>query len=118
MHELSIASAVVATAERHADGRRVTAVRVRVGRMRQVVPDSLRFSFDICARDTVCEGARLELAEIDVRLRCGACACGWEPDIPAFRCPRCGAADVTIEAGEELVVDEIDVEEAACIAPG
>jgi hydrogenase nickel incorporation protein HypA/HybF len=118
MHELSIASAVVATAERHADGNRVTVVRVRIGRMRQVVPDSLRFSFDICARDTVCEGARLELDEVAVRLRCGACEQWWEPEIPAFRCPRCGSAGVTIEAGEELVVDEIDVEEAACIAPG
>ena len=118
MHELSIASAVVATAERHAEGRPVTAVRVRIGRMRQVVPDSLRFSFGICARDTVCEGARLELTEVAVRLRCSDCEREWEPEIPAFRCPQCGSADVTIEAGEELVVDEIDVEEAACIAPG
>jgi hydrogenase nickel incorporation protein HypA/HybF len=118
MHELSIASAVVATAERHAGGRRVTRVSVRAGRMRQVVPDALRFSFDICARDTVCEGARLELAEIAVRLRCTQCDCAWEPEIPAFRCPMCASARVTVEAGEELEVDFIDVEEAACIAPG
>jgi hydrogenase nickel incorporation protein HypA/HybF len=118
VHELSIARAVVAAAERHAEGRRVTAVRVRAGRMRQVVPASLRFSFDVCARDTVCEGARLELAEVPVRLRCRGCEREWEPEIPAFRCPRCGSADVAVEAGEELVVDEIDVEEAACIAPG
>jgi hydrogenase nickel incorporation protein HypA/HybF len=118
MHELSIASAICATAERHAEGRRVTVVSVRVGRMRQVVPDSLRFSFDICARDTVCEGARLELAEITVRLRCTDCGWEWEPEIPAFRCPVCESAGVTIETGEELEVDFIDVEETACTAPG
>jgi hydrogenase nickel incorporation protein HypA/HybF len=118
MHELSIASAVVNTAERHADGRPVSVVRVSVGRLRQVVPDSLRFSFEIVSRDTVCAGARLELEEIEVRLRCAACTREWEPEIPAFRCPRCGSADVTIEAGGELVVEEIEVEEAACIAPG
>jgi hydrogenase nickel incorporation protein HypA/HybF len=118
MHEFSIASAVVATAERHAEGRRVTAVSVRVGRLRQVVPDSLRFSFDICARDTVCADARLELTEIVVRLRCTDCNTAWEPEIPAFRCPACASAAVDIEAGQELEVDFIDVEEAACIAPG
>jgi len=118
MHELSIAGAVVNTATRHAEGRRVAVVRVRVGRMRQVVPDSLRFCFDIVARDSVCEGARLELVEVDVHLRCRACAWEWLPDIPAFRCPNCSSADVSIEEGDELVVDEIEVEEAECIAPG
>jgi hydrogenase nickel incorporation protein HypA/HybF len=118
MHELSIAGAVVNTATRHAEGRRVTVVRVRVGRMRQVVPDSLRFCFDIVARDGVCEGAQLELVEVDVHLCCRACAWEWLPDIPAFRCPRCSSADVSIEEGDELVVDEIEVEEAECIAPG
>ena len=40
---------------------------MRVGRLRQVVPDSLRFYFEIVARDTVCEDARLELDEIEAR---------------------------------------------------
>ena len=60
MHELSVSSAIVDTVVRHAEGRRVTAVRVRLGRLRQVVPDSLAFYFELVARDTVCEGARLE----------------------------------------------------------
>ena len=118
MHELSIAGAVVNAATRHAEGRRVIVIRVRVGRMRQVVPESLRFCFDVVARDGLCEGARLELAEVEVLLRCRACAREWLPDIPAFRCPRCESGDVAIEAGDELVVDEIEVEEAECIAPG
>ena len=42
-------------------------VNLRVGRMRQVVPDSLSFYFEIVARDTVCEQATLELVEIETR---------------------------------------------------
>ena len=57
MHELSIASAVLNTALKHADDRKVTVVRLRAGTMRQVVPDSLLFYWDIVARDTACEGA-------------------------------------------------------------
>jgi len=39
MHELSLASAVIDTATRHADGRHVSAVHLRVGHLRQVVPE-------------------------------------------------------------------------------
>jgi hydrogenase nickel incorporation protein HypA/HybF len=120
VHELSIASAVLETALRHAGGRRVTTVSVRAGAMRQVVPRSLEFYFDVVARDTPCEDAELRLIEIETELRCRACDLRWSPQIPAFRCPACGGAEVTITAGQELDVDYIEVEpeEAACIAPG
>jgi hydrogenase nickel incorporation protein HypA/HybF len=119
MHELSVASAVLNTAVKHADGRPVTVVSLRVGRLRQVVPDSLRFYFEIVARDTVCEHARLELIEIECRLHCSTCGREWEPIIPAFRCPDCASAEVRVMAGEELEVDYIEVEqeETACIGP-
>jgi hydrogenase nickel incorporation protein HypA/HybF len=120
MHELSVASAVLNTALKHCDDRPVSVVHLRVGRMRQVVGDSLCFYFDIVARDTPCEGARLELVEIEARLRCDGCERQWAPSIPAFRCPDCGSAEVTVLSGEELEVDYIEVEskEAACTAPG
>ncbi len=117
MHELSVASAVIATVERHAAGRRVTAVHLQVGHLRQVVPDSLAFYFEHVARGTVCEGARLEQEPIPARLRCG-CGHEWELDGLDFRCPACRAADAVVISGEELLVDSIDVEqeEAACTA--
>ena len=119
MHELSISTAVLNTALKHAGDRRVTRVSLRVGRLRQVVPESLSFYWGIVARDTDCEGAELELMEIDARLACRDCGRTWSPEIPAFRCPDCGSAEVEITAGEELEVDYIEVEEqeAACTAP-
>jgi hydrogenase nickel incorporation protein HypA/HybF len=120
MHELSVATAVLNTAVKHAGGRPVSVVNLRVGRMRQVVPESLRFYFEIVARDTVCQQATLDLVEIETLLRCSDCARQWSPEIPAFRCPGCGSASVAVVAGEELEVDfiEIDEQEAACTAPG
>jgi hydrogenase nickel incorporation protein HypA/HybF len=118
VHELSIGSAVVATAVRHADGRPVTRVRVRVGALRQVVPDSLRFAFEVVSRETLCEGAALELELIAARLRCAGCETEWATDVAAFRCPSCAGADVAVVAGDELEVESIDVETeaSACIA--
>ena len=119
MHELSIASAVLNTAVKHAGGRTVASVTVRAGAMRQVVPGSLAFYFEIVARDTACAGAQLTLVEVPTELGCTACDRRWSPEIPAFRCPDCGSADVRVIAGEELEVDYIEVEdeEAACTAP-
>jgi hydrogenase nickel incorporation protein HypA/HybF len=109
-----VGSAIVDTVVRHAEGRRVTAVQVRLGHLRQVVPSSLAFYFELVSRETVCEGARLDQEIVPAALRCEDCAHAWEiEDMPFFRCPRCGSAQVTVETGEELEVASIEVEEAS-----
>jgi len=117
VHELSLASAVIDTVERHAAGRRVTVVRLQVGHLRQVVPASLEFYFGHVAKGTVAEGARLEQELIPARLRCG-CGHEWEVDGIDFRCSACGGADARVVSGEEFLVESIDVEEQepACTA--
>jgi hydrogenase nickel incorporation protein HypA/HybF len=121
VHELSVASAILETVRKHADERPVTVVSLRVGRLRQVVPRSLAFYWEIVSRNTICHGARLELEEIESRLQCTSCGHEWEPLLVAFRCERCGAGDVEVRSGEELEVDYIEVqteqEEAACTGP-
>ena len=117
MHELALSSAIVNTVAKHAHGRRVTIVNLRVGRLRQVVPDTLEFYFEFVARDTACEGAQLVQEVIDARLRCNPCHREWAIEIPAFRCPTCGGGDVEIASGNEFEVESIEVEEAECIAP-
>ena len=117
MHEMSIAGAVVGTVEKHAAGRPTSSVTLRVGRLRQVVPESLEFYFGFVSKGTVCEGARLELEIVPGRLACTACGHEWELDQPAFWCPACASSDVRITAGNELEVESIEVEEEACIAP-
>lgn len=121
MHELSVSSAIIDTAIKHARGNRVTAIDVRLGRLRQVVPDSLSFYFDIVSRDTPCEGAELRIEHVDSSLRCPACWCEWDPapppmatheefaqdgppPLPSFRCPTCS------EPGEVLTGGELEVE--------
>ncbi len=118
MHELSVSSAIVDTAVKHAAGRRVLLVSVRLGHLRQVVPDSMAYYFDLVARDTVCEGARLEWETVPAVLRCEPCAYEWPVLQPAFRCPLCDGARVVAIAGEELEVTSIEVEqeEPACTA--
>ncbi len=110
MHELSLSRSILDAALAHADGRPVVAVDVTVGALRQVVPKSLSFYFEIVSSGTICEGAQLRTHVAAARLRC---ACGHEFELhePAFRCPRCAGSEVTVLSGEELTVDSIEVEE-------
>jgi hydrogenase nickel incorporation protein HypA/HybF len=116
VHELSLSGAVLNTVMKHSGGRRVSSISMRVGQLRQVVPATLEFYFEIVARDTVCEGAQLQQQIVQARLRCASCAHEWAIEIPAFRCPGCGGAQVVAVSGEELEVESIEVEEEACIA--
>jgi hydrogenase nickel incorporation protein HypA/HybF len=110
VHEYSIAIGVLQTALRHAGGRRVTAVQLRVGGLRQVVPEALEFAFELVARDTACEGARLEQQLVSCRLRCPSCAVEWTAAEPDFRCRGCGWPAVVL-SGDEFQVESIEVEE-------
>ena len=118
MHELSLSGAIVNTVEKHAAGRAVSVVSMRIGALRQVVPDTLEFYFGFVSKGTVCEGARLEQELIPAQLRCAACEREWEIELPVFMCPACGPAGrVEVAAGDEFQVESIEVEEAECIAP-
>ena len=111
MHELSIAEAIVAIAERHAEGRIVTKVEVRVGHLRQVVPSALEFAFELVCKGTVLDGAELELEDVPARGRCRDC--GVETTMSGFplACSACGGLDMEILAGEELQVESLELEE-------
>lgn len=130
MHELSVSSAIVDTVLKHAAGRQVNVVSLRLGKLRQVVPESLSFYFDIVGRDTLCEGARLDLEMVDALMACGECAHEWDPApqpehgdivdgevavggslLPQFRCPACQAAGAAVIRGDELEVESIEVKD-------
>jgi hydrogenase nickel incorporation protein HypA/HybF len=116
MHELSISRAILDTATRHAGGHRVVLVSVTIGALRQVVPESLQFYFQIVSQGTICDGATLQSRLAPARLRC-ACGEEWELQEPFFRCPRCAGGQVSVLDGDQLAVDCIEVEEAPCTTP-
>ena len=97
MHELSIAEAIVDVAARHAAGRRVLRVEVKVGHLRQVVPDSLCFAFGLVAQGTALDGAELAIAARAgrwplSRVRRGERDGGLPSVLRALRGTRCGCA--------------------------
>jgi hydrogenase nickel incorporation protein HypA/HybF len=111
MHELSIADAVVSIARRHAAGRKVTRVDLKVGHLRQVVPDSLLFAFELVSAGTELEGAELAIEEVPAQVTCNAC--GAEAALREFpaQCVACGGFDVEVLGGDELLVEALELDE-------
>jgi hydrogenase nickel incorporation protein HypA/HybF len=111
LHELTIAESIVQIAGRHAAGRRVTKVYLKVGHLRQVVPSALAFGFELLAEGTSVEGAELALEEVPVRARCRGCGAESHPEGFPLRCTTCGGLDLQILEGEELYVESLELEE-------
>lgn len=108
MHELGIAEEVVAIVAARTGGARVTRIVLEIGRLCAVVPDAMRFCFDLATEGTVAEGARLEIVEVPGRGRCRACGADVALERPFGRCG-CGGTDLDWLAGDELRVKEIEV---------
>jgi hydrogenase nickel incorporation protein HypA/HybF len=111
MHELSIAQALVASVERHAAGRRVTRVEVRVGHLRQVVPGALELAFELVARETVAGGAELALEQVPAVGRCRACTAQTGLDGFPLVCHACGSWDLELIQGEELELHALELDD-------
>jgi hydrogenase nickel incorporation protein HypA/HybF len=118
VHELSIAEAVVAIVERHAAGRTVRRVELRVGYLRQVVPDALTFAFELITEGTRLEGAELVIEEVPARARCRGCAAETEMEWFPLACGQCGGLDVELVAGEELLVDALELDDDVLTTEG
>lgn len=107
MHELSICEGILEVADsalKSAAVRRPRVVRLnlRVGRLTAVVPDSLRFYFDLLTPGTSLEGASLEIEEVPILAHCSDCAASFEIDTPSFICPVCAGGLLEIVSGREL----------------
>ena len=107
MHELSLATAVVDACAERAEGARVLRVRVEIGQLAAVLPDALRFCFEICAEGTAVEGAELEILETPGRAVCELCDSMVALSSPFGRC-QCGGI-LRIVAGDELRVKDMEI---------
>jgi hydrogenase nickel incorporation protein HypA/HybF len=109
MHELALAEAIVETVRRHAAGREVARVAVRIGHLRQVVPDALTFSWEMLTAGTVLAECRLEIDHVPAVIVCHECGTTATLDLPILMCPSCETANVALVSGEEFLVSTMDV---------
>lgn len=113
MHEVGIIAQAldIAVQRAHECGaRKILAMRLQVGAQSGVVPEALRFGWDVVTADTCAQGAALIIDELAAKCRCAECGEVFEPDGPIYACPRCGHFSTDLVQGRELQVLDIEVE--------
>jgi hydrogenase nickel incorporation protein HypA/HybF len=109
MHEISLCEAIADTVRRRAQGRAPERVRVRIGYLRQVVPDSLVFNWEMVTAGTDLADCALDVDYIPAVVTCAACAAQTTLELPVLICGACDSADVTLVSGDEFDLASFDV---------
>ncbi|MDQ1288928.1 MAG: hydrogenase nickel incorporation protein HypA/HybF [Actinomycetota bacterium] len=112
MHELSISNAIATVALDHAGERDVRSVQVRVGVLRQIVPESLTFCWEVVSRQPRLVGSTLEIEQVPGVVECSDCGARSTLTEYVLRCLACGSGLVKVLSGEEFLVTSIDVASA------
>jgi hydrogenase nickel incorporation protein HypA/HybF len=110
VHELSICGSIADIVTRRAAGRAVKVINVRVGQLRQVVPDTLVYCWELVSADTPLAGSRISVEFVPARIRCRSC--GQVTDVgavPVFACGGCGGLDVEVVSGEEFLITSLEL---------
>ncbi|WP_204081818.1 hydrogenase maturation nickel metallochaperone HypA [Mycobacterium riyadhense] len=112
MHELSLCHAIAGVVRPHTAGRHVDVVRVRVGALRQVVPESLEFCWSLMCQhldDSMADTA-LELEVVPAEVVCRACKHRSEIESRwSLCCPGCDSGDVEVVGGNEFLVTSVEL---------
>lgn len=112
MHELSLCHAIAGVVKPRAPGRRVEVVRVQVGALRHVVPESLEFCWSLLCEhlDDNLAGTALGLEFVPAEVACRPC--GQRSLIESrwsVCCAKCESVDVEVVRGNEFPVRSVDL---------
>ncbi|RKY87218.1 hydrogenase maturation nickel metallochaperone HypA [candidate division KSB1 bacterium] len=113
MHEFSLAmdifNIVLETAKKE-KVKKVYSIKLEVGKLMAVIPDSLLFSFETISRGTILEDTKLEIDEVPVKARCKNCKREFEVNELFFMCPYCKSTDLKIISGRDMFIKSLEVE--------
>ncbi len=109
MHEMGLTQSIVAIVSEQAAGRKVRRVTLEIGKLAAVMPDAIRFCFDVVAQGSALDGAALDIVEIPGRARCRDCG-GEVMLLEIFGRCDCGSRSLERFAGEELNIKSMELE--------
>lgn len=110
MHELSIAQNILDIVHQSVpdeDLGKVETIGLKVGKLSNVLVDSLQFCFKSLTDKTNLEGSKLEIENIPISISCLDCNAVTVTDDFVFTCDKCGSNNIKISGGEELEISNI-----------
>ena len=115
VHELSIMESVMNIVRENAvqsNIGKVNKLKLVIGKLSSVLPDSLQFCFQVLNQEEFFRDAVLEIEEREIAIKCAKCEQHFTlEDAYCFLCPGCGAIEVEIVSGREMYLDYYEGEE-------
>ena len=112
MHEMALAEGVlqlIEDAARQQEFSKVTAVWLEIGQLSGVEVEAMTFCFDAVMRDSIADGARLEIIALPGTGWCMECSIAVPMAEVFGECPRCGCHQMQVTGGTEMRVKELEV---------
>ena len=112
MHEAMVAESLLATISNEAEKQkaRPTAAKISCGALNAINDDVLGFAFEAIAKDTVCEGMKIQVEHKPMQGRCKSCNRSFDFEIFSANCPGCGGEDFELLRDAPLVLETIEFE--------
>ncbi len=112
MHELGIARNILDIVQHSVPVDRypeVKWIRIRIGQLSGIVPDSLEFCFSAIISETDMRQAILKMETVPTVSQCRDCNHRFTVEEFAFTCPSCNSANLELLSGREMEVVDIEL---------
>ncbi len=115
MHELPVMNSILDIVIRHAQANqvnRVVKIYLKVGVLCDLEDKWMQHYFGYVAKDTVAQGAALEIERVPVTMKCNACNATFTPDMEKEKkivCPQCASEKCTLIDGNKYFLANMEV---------
>jgi len=122
-HEMTIAREIaehVTRAAQKAEAKKVVAVELELGDLAFFDTAALEMWLHQALEDGLAKGAEISIDVVESALTCKDCGFRGQPEVPAYHdhqlplppagCPRCGSANVALDAKTDCILKRIELE--------
>lgn len=113
MHEMSLCEGVLQVLQTEAGKQgfnKVKSVWLEIGDLSSVEAEALLFCFDVVTRNSLADGAKLNIIHVPGDAWCMQCSKNVAVKKRFDECPDCGSYQLQITGGDEMKIKELEVE--------
>ena len=111
MHEVSIVYDVIQIVKESSKLNNISTVKkifMKIGEFTCIDESSINFAFEVLSKNTLCEGALLDIERVKGKAKCNVCDEEFFISFTNKLCPKCMCYSDNIINGYEILVYEIE----------
>lgn len=112
MHEFGIAQSLMRLVNEGAkknNAKSVSEISVKIGQYAGIEKDLLERAFDEIKKNTIADGARLNIILEPFQIRCNDCSKSFKHPYLNLVCPDCLRSNTTVISGQTIELTELEI---------